>query len=51
MAAEIAVLPLAFGLTAYAVVFFVLNAAVLAIRLRAESRALAPGADRIAHGS
>lgn len=39
--AEIAVLPLAFGLWAYAVVFSVLNAAVLWIRIRAEDRALA----------
>ena len=39
--AEIAVLPLAFGLTAFAIVFSILNAAVLWIRIRAESRALA----------
>ena len=40
VAAEIAVLPLAFGLTAYAAVFTLLNAAVLWVRLRAETRAL-----------
>jgi methyltransferase len=40
VAAEIAVLPLAFGLTAFAVIFSVLNAAVLTIRIRAESDAL-----------
>lgn len=38
---EIAVLPLALGLPLQAVVFTVLNAAVLAIRIRAENRALA----------
>lgn len=40
VAGEIAVLPLAFGLPAFAAVFTVLNAIVLAIRIRAESRAL-----------
>ena len=40
VAGEIAVLPLAFGLPAYALAFSVLNAAVLAVRIRAESRAL-----------
>ena len=40
VAAEIAVLPLAFGLVWYALLFSLLNAAVLAIRIRAESRAL-----------
>jgi len=49
VAAEMAVLPLAFGLTAYAVVFSVLNLAVLTLRLRAETRALS--ADGAAHGS
>lgn len=38
--AEIAILPLAFGLTGYAALFTVLNAAVLWVRLRAETRAL-----------
>ena len=39
--AEIAVLPLVFGLWQIAVVFSLLNAAVLAIRIRAENEALA----------
>jgi methyltransferase len=38
--AEIAVLPLAFGLVACAVLFSVLNALVLSVRIRAEGRAL-----------
>lgn len=42
--AEIAVLPLAFGLTTYAIVFSLLNASVLWIRIRAESRALVTSA-------
>ncbi|HEX9468440.1 MAG TPA: isoprenylcysteine carboxylmethyltransferase family protein [Bradyrhizobium sp.] len=41
VAAEIAVLPWALGLPLLAAVFTVLNAAVLAIRIRAENRALA----------
>jgi methyltransferase len=40
VAGEIAVLPLVFGLWIYAVVFSLANAAVLAIRIRAENRAL-----------
>lgn len=39
--AEIALLPLAFGLAAYAVIFSVANAALLLWRVRAEDRALA----------
>ena len=39
--AEIAVLPLAFGLWEVALLFTLLNAAVLTIRIRAENRALA----------
>ena len=39
VAGEIAVLPLVFGLWAYALAFSALNAAVLAIRIRAESAA------------
>jgi methyltransferase len=39
--AEIAILPLAFGLVPVALFFSLLNAIVLAIRIRAESRALA----------
>lgn len=38
---EIAALPLMFGLWAIAVIFSLLNAAILAIRIRAENRALA----------
>jgi methyltransferase len=41
---EIAVLPLVFGLWEVAVIFSLLNAAVLAIRIRAENRALAEAA-------
>lgn len=41
--AEIAILPLAFGLVAYAALFTVLNAAVLFVRLRAENQALREG--------
>ena len=39
--AEIAVLPLAFGLPIFSAVFFVLNAAVLSVRIRAEASAWA----------
>jgi methyltransferase len=39
---EIAVLPLAFGLWRIAILFSLLNATVLAIRIRAENRALKP---------
>jgi len=38
--AEIAVLPLAFGLTAFAVVFSLLNAAALSVRIRVEAASL-----------
>lgn len=41
--AEIAVLPLAFGLVGVAIAFSVLNGLVLWVRIRAESQALAPG--------
>ena len=41
---EIAVLPLCFGLTWFAVVFSLANAAILTIRIRAESAALAGAA-------
>ena len=37
---EIAILPLLFGLTWYAVIFSALNAAVLTVRIRAENRVL-----------
>jgi len=40
VAGEIAVLPLAFGLPAYALVFSLLNALMLSIRIRAENAAL-----------
>ena len=43
VAAEILVLPLTFGLWAYALLFSVLNAAILFIRIRAENAALAQG--------
>lgn len=42
VAGEMIVLPLVFGLAAYGLVFFALNAAVLWIRIRAENRALRP---------
>jgi len=41
VAGEIAVLPLAFGLVGTALVFTILNAAILTIRIRSENRALA----------
>ncbi|MGE0668669.1 MAG: isoprenylcysteine carboxyl methyltransferase family protein [Sphingomonadales bacterium] len=41
VAAEIMVLPLVFGLAWYGAAFTLLNAAVLAVRIRAENRALA----------
>jgi methyltransferase len=40
VSAEIAVLPLTFGLVGYALVFSVLNAAVLAVRIKTENEAL-----------
>lgn len=40
VALEIAVLPLAFGLVGYAVVFTLLNAAMMWVRIRSEARAL-----------
>ena len=43
--AEIAVLPLAFGLVGLSVLFSVLNASVLWVRIRAEGLALAPARD------
>jgi methyltransferase len=44
---EIAVLPLVFDLPLLAVLFTVLNAAVLAIRIRAENRALAASREAV----
>lgn len=46
VAAEILVLPLAFGLLAYGVVFTALNAAMMAVRIPAEERALRESAAR-----
>jgi methyltransferase len=43
VAAEILVLPLAFGMWGYALVFTALNAAVLFIRIKAEGAALRNG--------
>ena len=40
VAFEIAVLPLAFGLVGWALIFSILNAAVLSVRIRAENQAL-----------
>jgi methyltransferase len=42
VAGEIFSLPMAFGLPAYAVLFSLINACVLMIRIRAENRALRP---------
>jgi methyltransferase len=44
VAGEVAVVPLALGLPVYAVVFSILNALVLAIRVRVENAALASAA-------
>lgn len=43
VAAEIAVLPLTFGLVTYAIVFSLLNASMLWLRIRAEDAALRAG--------
>lgn len=43
---EIAALPLAFGLVAYAIVFSLLNLAMLWVRIREENRALTGAASR-----
>ena len=51
VAGEIAVLPLVLGLLWLAAVFTVLNAAVLAIRIRAENRALAASRAMTARGA
>ena len=48
---EIAVLPLVLGLPHLAAVFTILNALVLAIRIRAENRALAISRGTIVHGA
>jgi len=49
VAAEIAVLPLAFGMVAFAVLFSLLNAAVLWVRIRSENAALGVGARATPH--
>ena len=46
VAAEIFVLPMAYGLLLYALVFSVLDAAILSIRIRAENRALGRSRER-----
>jgi len=51
VAGEIALLPLALGLPRLALIFTILNAAVLAIRIRAENRALAASRPMIARGA
>jgi methyltransferase len=45
VAVEIAAVPLCLGLTAYAVVFFLLNLPLLAVRIIAEDKALAAAAN------
>jgi methyltransferase len=47
VAAEIAVLPLALHLPMLALIFTLLNAAVLIVRIRAETRALSDGSRRM----
>ncbi len=47
---EIAVLPLAFGLTGFAVIFTLLNAAILYVRISAEAAALKVGTAGPAYG-
>jgi methyltransferase len=51
VAGEIAVLPLALGLPLLAAVFTVLNAAVIAIRIAAENRALAASRETVVRGA
>ncbi len=51
VAGEIAVLPLALGLPLPAAVFTILNAAVIAIRVDAENRALAASRETIVRGA
>jgi methyltransferase len=51
VAGEIAVLPLVLGLPLLAVIFSLLNAAVLAIRIRTENRALAATRETIMRGA
>ncbi len=51
VAGEIAILPLVLGLPLLAVLFTILNAAVLAIRIRAENRALAASREPMPRGA
>jgi methyltransferase len=51
VAAEIAVLPLVLGLPLLAAIFTILNAAVLAIRIPAENRALAASRETMVRGA
>jgi methyltransferase len=51
VAGEISLLPLALRLPLLAVVFTILNAAVLAIRIRSENRALAASRETIVRGA
>ena len=51
VAGEIAILPLVFGLPWLALIFTVLNAAILSIRIRAESQALAAARTMLARGA
>jgi methyltransferase len=51
VAGEIAVLPLVLGLPLLAAIFSILNAAVLAIRIRAENRALLASRDTLARSA
>jgi methyltransferase len=51
VAGEIATLPLVLGLPLLAALFTILNAAVLAIRIRAETRALAASREPMPHGA
>jgi methyltransferase len=51
VAGEIALLPLALGLPLLAAVFTILNAAVIAIRVDAENRALAASRETIVRGA
>jgi methyltransferase len=51
VAGEIVLLPLALNLPLLAVVFTIINAAVLAIRIRAEDRALSLSRETIVRGA
>ena len=51
VAGEIAILPLVFGLPWLALIFTVLNATILSIRIRAENQALAAARSMLARGA